>query len=95
MRLSQRGKPSRPAIAKEVRALIQTVWQSNPRIVHVNLTEYLTAKRTAQQVVDACPWDTEPQYLLRDRGRIYSEHFRRRVSNMRIEEVLTSLRRPC
>jgi putative transposase len=29
-RLSQRGNPGRPAIAKEVRALIRTMWQSNP-----------------------------------------------------------------
>jgi putative transposase len=29
-RLSQRGKPGRPAMAKEVRDLIRTMWQSNP-----------------------------------------------------------------
>ena len=29
-RLSQRGKPGRRAIAKEVRALIQDMWRSNP-----------------------------------------------------------------
>jgi len=29
-RLSQRGKPGRPAMAQEVRVLIQTMWQSNP-----------------------------------------------------------------
>jgi putative transposase len=29
-RLSQRGKPGRPAIAQEVRVLIQDMWQSNP-----------------------------------------------------------------
>src|SRR5919109_2085875 len=29
-RLSQRGTPGRPAIAQEVRRLIQAMWQSNP-----------------------------------------------------------------
>jgi putative transposase len=29
-RLSQRGTPGRPTIAKEVRELIRTVWQTNP-----------------------------------------------------------------
>ena len=29
-RSSQRGKPGRPAIAKDVRVLIQDMWQSNP-----------------------------------------------------------------
>jgi putative transposase len=28
--LSQRGKPGRPAIAKEVRQLIRDMWQANP-----------------------------------------------------------------
>jgi putative transposase len=28
--LSQRGKPGRPAIAKEVRQLIRNMWQANP-----------------------------------------------------------------
>jgi hypothetical protein len=29
-RLSQQGKPGRPAIAKDVRDLIRTMWQANP-----------------------------------------------------------------
>jgi putative transposase len=29
-RVSQQGKPGRPAVAKEVRALIQEMWQANP-----------------------------------------------------------------
>jgi putative transposase len=29
-RLSQQGKPSRPAIAKDVRDLIRTMWRANP-----------------------------------------------------------------
>jgi hypothetical protein len=34
---------------------------------------------TAQQVVEAFPWDEVPQYLLRDRDRIYVASFRQRV----------------
>jgi putative transposase len=162
-RLSQSGKPGRPAIAKEVRELIQDMWQSNPtwgsprivgelrklgidvakstveqyrptvrkpssptwkaflnnhvqdlmacdfftvptltcqvlfvfivlaherrRIVHVNITEHPTAQWTAQQIVEAFPWDTAPYYLLRDRDSIYGEHVQQRVKNMGIEEV--------
>jgi putative transposase len=169
-RLSQRGKRGRPAMAQEVRVLIQTMWQSNPtwgaprivgelqklgidvakstveryrvrprqppsptwktflhnhvrdvaamdffvvptvtfkvlfvlvilaherrRIVHVNVTEYPTAEWTAQQVVDAFPWDTAPRYLLRDRDRMYGEHFRQRVGHMGIAEVLIAPRSP-
>jgi putative transposase len=169
-RLSQRGAPGRPAIAKDVRDLIRQIWRANPtwgsprivgelqkvgievakstvekyrlrprtpssptwktflnnhvwdlaamdflvvptvtfkvlfvlvilaherrRIVHVNVTESPTAAWTAQQVVDAFPWDTAPRYLLRDRDRIYGDAFRQRVGHMGIEEVLIAPQSP-
>ena len=150
-RLSQRGTPGRPALAKEVRDLIRQMWQANPtwgsprivgelrklgiavakstvetyrprptkppsptwktflknhvqdlvaldffvvptvtfrvlfvlvilaherrRIVHFNITEHPTAEWTAQQVVEAFPWDEAPRYLLRDQDRIYGVAF--------------------
>jgi transposase InsO family protein len=169
-RVSQQGTPGRPTIAKEVRTLIQAMWQANPtwgsprivgelhklgidvakstvetyrvrrckppsptwkaflnnhvqamvaldffvvptvtpkllfvlvilaherrRVVHFNVTEHPTAEWTAQQVVDACPWDEAPRYLLRDRDRIYGASFRQRVQHMGIEEVLIAPRSP-
>ena len=45
------------------------------RIVHVNITEHPTAQWTAQQIVEAFPWETAPRYLLRDRDAIYGEAF--------------------
>ena len=168
--LSQRGKPGRPAIAKEIVALIRDMWRSNPtwgsprivgelrkigidvakstvekyrpqgrqpssptwkaflgnhvkdimacdfftvptptfkvlfvfvllaherrRIVYFNITEHPTAQWTAQQIVDAFPWDTAPRYLLRDRDGIYSEHLRHRIKHMGIEEVKIAPRSP-
>jgi putative transposase len=47
------------------------------RIVHFNLTEHPTAQWTAQQTIDAFPWDTA----------LYGEPFQQRVDNMGIEEV--------
>jgi hypothetical protein len=41
------------------------------RVVHVNVTEHPTAQWTAQQVVEAFPWNEAPRYLVRDRDRIY------------------------
>ena len=169
-RLSQSGKPGRPAISKEVRDLIQDMWRANPtwgsprivgelrklgitvskstvekyrprdrrplsptwraflanhvkdivacdfftvptvhcrvlfvfillaherrRIVHFNVTEHPTAQWTAQQFVDAFPWDTAPRYLLRDRDSIYGEAFQDRVGHMGIEEVKIAPRSP-
>jgi transposase InsO family protein len=169
-RLSEQRKPGRPAVAKEVRALIQAMWQANPtwgsprivgelhklgidvakstvetyrvrprrspsptwkaflhnhmqdlvaldffvvptvthrvlfvllilaherrRIVHFHITEHPTAPWTAQQMVDAFPWNEAPRYLLRDRDQIYGTSFRQRVQHMGIEEVLIAPRSP-
>jgi hypothetical protein len=154
-RLSEQGTPGRPAMTKEIRTLIQDMWQANPtwgsprivrelhklgidvgkstvekyrvrpqkppsptwktflknhvqdlmaldffivptvthkmlfvllilahdrrQVVHFNVTEHPTAEWTAQQVVDAFPWDKAPRYLLRDRDRIHGAYFRQRV----------------
>jgi len=169
-RLSQPGTPGRPTIAKEVRELIRTMWQTNPtwgaprivgelhklgidvakstvetyrvrppkppsptwktflthhvqdlvaldffivptvthkvlfvllilahhrrRVVHVNVTEHPTAQWTAQQVVEAFPWNEAPRYLLRDRDRIYGALFRQRVRHMGIKEAVIAPRSP-
>jgi hypothetical protein len=57
------------------------------RIVHFNITEHPTAQWTAQQIVDAFPWDTAPRYLLRDRDPIYGSSFQDRVDHIGIEQV--------
>ena len=64
------------------------------RVVHFNVTENPTGHWTAQQVIEAFPWDTAPRYLLRDRDAIFGEPFQRRVGSMRIEQVLTAPRSP-
>jgi hypothetical protein len=64
------------------------------RIVHVTVTEHPTTQWTAQQVVEAFPWDRVPRYLLRDRDRIDGAAFRQRVQPMGIEEVVSAPRSP-
>ena len=64
------------------------------RIVHFNVTEHPSAERTAQQRVNAFPWDTAPRYLIRDRDQIYGGYFSRRVTGLGIEQVLTAPRSP-
>ena len=45
------------------------------RIVHFNITDHLTAQWTAQQIVEAFPWESAPCYLLRDQDSIYGVVF--------------------
>jgi len=58
------------------------------------VTEHPTAQWTAQQLVEAFPWETPPKYLLRDRDAVYSAAFQRRVTNLGLEQVLTAPRSP-
>ncbi len=64
------------------------------RIIHFNVTESPSAKWTAQQIVEAFPWDTAPRYLLRDRDGIYGHEFTSRVDHMGIKGVKAALRSP-
>ena len=64
------------------------------RILHFNVTAHPTAQWTAQQVIEAFPFDEAPRFLIRDRDGIYGKYFRNRVKNMGIEEVITAPRSP-
>ncbi len=60
------------------------------RIVHFNVTEHPTAQWTAQQIVEAFPFDTAPSYLIRDGDGIYGERVTRRLESLGIDEVVTA-----
>jgi hypothetical protein len=79
-----------PLIVGELRKLGIEVAKST----HVNVTEHPTTAWTAQQVIDAFPWDKEPRYLLRDRDRVYGVSFRQRVRHMGIKEIVITPRSP-
>jgi hypothetical protein len=63
-------------------------------VIHFNVTEQPTAAWTAQQTVEAFPWDTAPRYLLRDSDNIYGDYFRGRVTAMGVDEVPIAARSP-
>src|SRR5580765_6173889 len=64
------------------------------RIVHFNVTAHPTAQWTAQQMLEAFPFDTAPKYLLRDRDGIYGQEFRKQLEVMDINEVLSAPQSP-
>ena len=83
-----------PTVRFKVLFVLVILAHHRRRIVHFNVTEHPTAQWTAQQIIEAFPWDTAPKYLLRDRDAIYGSQFRRRVRSMGIKEVLIAPRSP-
>ena len=55
------------------------------KVVHFNVTEHPTAQWTAQQLVEAFPFDSAPRYLLRDRDAIYGEIVQSRINSLAVK----------
>jgi len=55
-------------------------------LVWVNVTANPTAEWIARQITEALPWEDAPQYLIRDRDRIYGNGFMRRLRAMGIRD---------
>ena len=83
-----------PTVTFRILFVIIILKNNRRKIIHFNTTEHPTAQWTAQQIVEAFPWDTVPKYLIRDRDSIYGSYFRQRVRNMGIREVLTAPKSP-
>jgi transposase InsO family protein len=83
-----------PTVRNQILFVFLVLAHERRRVLHFNVTAYPTAEWTAQQVVEAFPWDSAPRFLLRDRDSIYGEYFFRRVKNMGIDQVVIAARSP-
>ena len=83
-----------PTVTFKVLFVFFVIAHARRRIVHFAVTAHPTAEWTAQQVVEAFPWEAAPRFLLRDRDAVYGPAFEVRVENLGIEEVLTAPRSP-
>jgi transposase InsO family protein len=83
-----------PTIRFHVLYVFLVLAHERRRILHFGVTAHPTAEWTAQQLRDAFPWDTTPEYLLRDRDRIFGEAFTGQIRQMGITPVLSSPRAP-
>ncbi len=63
-------------------------------IVHIAATYHPTAEWIARQIVEAFPWESAPQYLLRDRDGAYGKVFRKRLFAMGIRDRPVAPRSP-
>jgi transposase InsO family protein len=83
-----------PTVGFKVLFVLIVLVHERRRVVHFNVTEHPTAQWTAQQLVEASPWETPPKYLLRDHDAVYGRWFQQRVAHLGVEEVLTAPRSP-
>ena len=63
-------------------------------ILWLGVTAHPSAEWIAQQVTEACGWESAPHSLIRDRDRVYGEAFTRRVRAMGIRDRPTAPRSP-
>src|ERR1700682_5797388 len=59
-------------------------------LVWINVTTNPTAEWIARQITEAFPWDEAPQYMIRDRDRIYGIVVTRRLRAMGIRDKPTA-----
>jgi putative transposase len=83
-----------PTIRFQVLYVFLVLAHDRRRILHFNVTAHPTAEWTGQQLREAFPFDQLPRYLLRDRDAIYGGDLRREVTDMGIQEVLSTPRSP-
>jgi len=83
-----------PTVGFKVLFVLIVFAHDRRKVINFNVTEHPTAHWTAQQLVEAFPWETGPQYLLRDRDAVYGGWFQQRVAQLGLEEVLTAPQSP-
>jgi transposase InsO family protein len=83
-----------PTVRFQILYVFLVLAHERRRIVHFAVTGHPTAEWTAQQMREAFPWASAPQYLLRDRDRIFGKDFVEQVNAMGIKQVLSAPRSP-
>ena len=83
-----------PTVMFKVLFVFVVLAHERRRVIHINVTDAPTAQWTAQQLLEAFPWETAPRYLLRDRDAVYGVAFSSRVQALGIHEVKAAPRSP-
>ena len=84
-----------PTVGFQILYVFLVLAHDRRRIIHFAVTAHPTAEWTAQQMRESFPWESAPQYLLRDRDRIFGTDFVDQVKTMGIKQVLSAPRSPC
>src|SRR5882672_11314226 len=79
-----------PTIGFDLLYAFDIVRLDRRELVWINVTTNPTAEWIARQITEAFPWDDAPQYLIRDRDRIYGAVVTRRLRAMGIRDKPTA-----
>jgi len=83
-----------PTIGFDILYIFFVLSVDRRQILHFNVTKHPTAEWTAQQVVEACPFELPGRFLVRDNDSIYGAAFVKSVGNLGLEQVKTAPRSP-
>jgi transposase InsO family protein len=83
-----------PTISFDILYVFFVLSVERRRILHFNVTRHPTAEWTAQQVVEACPFDLPGRFLFLDNDKIYGTYFKERIDGLGLERVKTAFRSP-
>src|SRR5665811_2519953 len=79
-----------PTIGFDLLYALVIVRLDRRNLVWINVTTNPTAEWIARQITEAFPWDDAPEYLIRDRDRIYGTITKRRLGAMGIRDKPTA-----
>jgi putative transposase len=83
-----------PTISFRILYVFLVLSHERRRVIHFNVTSHPTADWTCRQLLHAFPFDSAPQYIIRDRDCIYGEVVQRQLKELGIQQVLTAPRSP-
>ena len=83
-----------PTISFRILYVFLVLSHERRRVVHFNVTPHPTAEWTSQQLLHAFPYDSAPQYIIRDRDCIFGEVVQRQLEELGIQQVPTAHRSP-
>ena len=82
------------AVTFELLYVFVTLQRECRRVLHLGVTSHPSAEWIGNHGVQACPFETAPRYMIRDRDGIYGAAFRRRMKQLGSEEVVSPRRAP-
>jgi hypothetical protein len=76
-----------PTVTFRVLYVFIVLRHARRQVAHFNVAANPYAEWTAQQIINAFPYQEAPRFLIRDRDVIYGDYFTERIESMGMEQV--------